>query len=66
MTTPAFNRRAGPIAQAMNRAYQLFTKEGKTEGTFACPKCGSQVRFTARAAHIHSGQCAAACGVKWP
>lgn len=66
MTTPTFNRRAETISQVMNRCYELFTNEGKTGGTFACPKCGSQVRFNERAAHIHAGQCAAACGVKWP
>lgn len=64
MTTTAFLRRAGPIAQAMNRAHQL-SSEGKPTGTFACPKCGSQVRYTAIVAHKSSGACAAAGCIRW-
>lgn len=64
MTTPAFNRRAGPTAQAMNTAYKR-SMAGEKEGTFPCPKCGSTVRFTALIPHESSGQCNAACGVKW-
>lgn len=64
MTTPSFNRRAGPVAQAMNRAFEL-SKQGQTQGTFTCPKCGSQVRYSAQIAHKSSGACTAACGVRW-
>lgn len=67
MTSPNFNSQAGPIAQAMNKAY-LLAKAGTTEGSFACPKCGSTVKFTALVAgmpHRSSGKCSARGCIKW-
>lgn len=64
MTTPAFAARISPIAQAMKLAYER-SMAGEKEGAFPCPKCGSTVRFTALIPHESSGQCNAACGVKW-
>jgi hypothetical protein len=64
MTTDRFNASAGAIAQAQNIAYQLSTA-GQKEGTFPCPKCGSQVRFTALVPHQSRGQCSAAGCIRW-
>jgi ribosomal protein S27AE len=64
MTTEAFAAKVSPIAQAMKRAYELSTA-GTKEGTFPCPKCGSQVRFTALVPHQSRGQCSAAGCIRW-
>jgi hypothetical protein len=64
VSTETFNRRAGAVAQAMNEAFRQSTA-GATSGTFPCPKCGSQVRFTALIPHKSSGQCAAAGCIRW-
>ncbi len=64
MTSPNFNSQAGPIAQAMNKAYEL-SKAGTKSGTFACPKCGSAVKFTALVPHRSSGKCAAKGCIRW-
>jgi hypothetical protein len=64
MTTAQFSRLASATAQAQARAFELSTA-GTKEGTFPCPKCGSQVRFTALIPHKSSGQCAAAGCIRW-
>jgi hypothetical protein len=64
MTTDIFAANVSPIAQAMKKAFDLSTA-GTKEGTFACPKCGSTVRFTALIPHKSSGQCAAAGCIRW-
>lgn len=64
MTTKGFINRAGPTAQALNTVYELFTK-GTTRGTFACPKCGGRVTFTALLAHKSSGQCSTSGCIRW-
>lgn len=64
MTRKVFADKIGATAQAMNKAYQLSTA-GQKEGTFPCPKCGSQVRFTALIPHKSSGKCAAADCIRW-
>lgn len=66
MTTPAFNRRAGPTAQAMNIAYQKATA-GEREGKFACTKCnGGTIKFTAQQPHQTVGRCSTTGCVRWP
>ena len=64
MVTENFNRHAGAIAQAMNKAFELSTA-GTKEGTFACPKCGSPVKFTALIPYKSSGKCSARGCIRW-
>lgn len=64
MTTPQFNRLAGPTALAMNTAYQRH-KSGESTGTFKCPKCGSAIKFTFADTGRTTGRCAAAQCVRW-
>lgn len=64
MTTSAFAARVSPNAQAMLRAFELASA-GQKQGTFECPGCHSQVRYTATAPHKTEGHCTAGCGVRW-
>jgi len=64
MTTEAFASNLSPAAQAMKRVFDLASA-GQRQGTIACPKCGSALRFTAPQPHRSSGLCAAAGCLRW-
>ena len=64
MVTENFNRHAGALARAQNRAFELSTA-GTTQGTFPCPRCGSTVNFTALIPYRSSGKCAARGCIRW-
>ena len=65
MTTAASSTKAGATARAMTTAYEKASA-GQKAGTFACPKCGGTVRFTAAAPEKTDGRCNSANCVRWP
>jgi hypothetical protein len=66
VTTERFNTLAGAVAQAMNTAHKM-TEGGTPAGTFACPKCGSSVRYSGnlQAPHRTAGNCIRPGCVRW-
>jgi hypothetical protein len=68
VTTPRFNRLAGPTAQAMTHAFNL-AKAGTVHGRFACtaPGCRGEIEFSASRAqpHRHAGSCKSPGCIRW-
>lgn len=74
MTTAAFNRTAGPIAQALNvikRAYckpPAYKPTADSRGTFRCTvkDCDGTIKFTVRASDGGTtGKCSSAGCLEW-
>lgn len=72
MTTQAFTALRPKIQAALVHvkttycAPPAFKPEADVAETMPCPKCGSRLSFSVAASSgASSGQCVAACGVKW-
>jgi hypothetical protein len=72
MTTASFSATVSPRIQAIAAVKRLhcpppnYTPPEDVRGKLTCPKCGSTVTYFVRSINgLSTGNCAAACGVRW-
>lgn len=72
MTTETYAAALSPKIQAIAAVKKLhcqpptYTPPEDVRGKLVCPKCGSTISYFVRSFNgLSTGNCAAACGVRW-